>query len=83
MRSLQLKKGDKVKISRGSHKGKTGAIDRVDLKQGKVYLANIEVIKRDGSKAFIPFEPSNLIITEFKSDDKRRDKQLTRGKKTQ
>ena len=35
-RNITLKKGDKVKIARGQFKGKTGAVDRINLKKAKV-----------------------------------------------
>lgn len=79
-RAVQLKKGDKVKIMRGSYKGKIGTIDHVEIKKSKVFITEIEVIKRDGSKTSPAFQPSNLMITELKMDDKRREKQFTRSK---
>ena len=77
-RSLRLRKGDKVKVVRGGYSGKTGTIDRADIKTARVYLTGLEVIKRDGSKVAPALQPSNLIITEIKTDDKRREKQFTR-----
>ena len=71
-RNIIIKKGDKVKILRGQFKKKTGVVDRVNTKKSKVYVQNIEVTKRDGSKAFYPLHPSNLIITELNLEDKRR-----------
>ena len=38
----------------------------------------IEVAKKDGTKAFYPFEPSNLLITELSLDDKKRVRSLER-----
>lgn len=71
-RSLRVKKGDKVKIMRGQFKGKTNKVDRVNLKNGKVYITGIETIKKDGSKTMYPFEPSNLLLTELNATDKKR-----------
>ena len=71
-RSIGLRKGDKVKVSRGHFKGKTGKVDMISLKKSRAYLTGIEVIKKDGSKTTFPFHPSNLIITELNVEDKNR-----------
>ena len=70
-RSLRVRKGDKVKVMRGQHKGKTGAVDRVDTKRMKIFITGVEFIKRDGSKAMYPIHPSNLLIQSM-AEDKRR-----------
>ncbi len=70
-RSIPLRSGDKVKVLRGNHKGKTGTIDRVDRKLLKVYLAGIEATRKDGSKALYAFAPSNLQVEELKKDKRR------------
>ncbi|HLC47126.1 MAG TPA: 50S ribosomal protein L24 [Candidatus Nanoarchaeia archaeon] len=78
-RSVQLKKGDIVKIMRGSYSGKTGAVERIDLKRSVVFITGIEIPKRDGSKAMPPLQPSNLMITEIKTDDKKRMSAIARS----
>jgi len=81
-RTLSLRKGDKVKIMRGQFKGKEGAVERVDVKHTKVYVQNIEVQKKDGSKAFYPMNPSNLMIVETVEDKMRIKNGKTTPKKT-
>ena len=71
-RSISLRKGDKVKIMRGNFKGKTVAVEMVSSKREKVYLTGIEVIKKDGTKKLAPLDPSNLLITQLNTEDKRR-----------
>ncbi len=71
-RSLRLKVGDKVKITRGTFKNKTGKVEHINVKEQKVYITGIETIKRDGSKALYPVHPSNLLIQELDLADKRR-----------
>lgn len=71
-RSAGLRKGDKVKVVRGGHKGKTGSIDRVFVKKRKATITGIDFTKKEGSKIMIEFDPSNLIITELNMDDKTR-----------
>ena len=82
-RSITLKTGDKVKIMRGQFKKKTGTVERINLKRLKVYVTGIELYKKDGSKAFLPLEPSNLLITELKTDDKKRIQLLEKKPKQQ
>ena len=79
-RSAIIRKGDKVKIARGQFRGKTGKIDRVDIKGTKVYIMGIEFIKKDGTKVASSIHPSNLIIIELNLDDKKRVKTLERKK---
>jgi large subunit ribosomal protein L24 len=74
-RSISVRKGDKVKIMRGSFEGKIGKIERVDRKEMKVYVEKIEFTKKDGSKAFVPLDPSNILVIEI-SDDKKRLKRM-------
>jgi large subunit ribosomal protein L24 len=72
VRSLRIRKGDKVKIMRGQFKGKEGKVERVDLKKYKIIIDNAEVLKKDGSKTFYPIDPSNVMIVDVNNDDKRR-----------
>ncbi|MBI3032420.1 50S ribosomal protein L24 [Candidatus Woesearchaeota archaeon] len=72
VRSLQVRKGDTVKIMRGTHKGKKGKVERVSVKQTKVYVENIHMTRKDGSKSYYPLQPSKLQITELNTDDRRR-----------
>lgn len=64
-RTIQLKKGDVVKIMRGKFKGKTGKVLEIKLKESKVIIEGILIKKQDGSKANIKMQPSNLQIKEL------------------
>ena len=77
-RNMTIRKGDSVKVLRGQFKGKTGKIDRVDIKKSKVYITGIDITKKDGTKALYPIHPSNLIINELNLEDKKRTKTLER-----
>ena len=77
-RSIRVRKGDKVRIMRGSFKKKEGGIERVDTKKSRVYISKIESEKKEGSKALIPIQPSNLMILELNLDDKKRKEKLER-----
>jgi large subunit ribosomal protein L24 len=71
-RSLRARTGDKVRILRGQFKKQEGKIEEVNMKHLKVYIAKIEHVKRDGTKARYPIEPSNLMLVELNTDDKKR-----------
>jgi large subunit ribosomal protein L24 len=71
-KSLQIRKGDKVKIVRGDNRGKTGKVSKAYLKLEKIEIEGIERIKKDGSKVPVKITPSNTIITEADISDKRR-----------
>lgn len=75
-RSFSLRKGDTVKIMRGSFKGKTGKIENVDVKRIRVSIEKIQRSKRDGTKVNVFFKPSNLQIKELNLDDKERIKSI-------
>ncbi len=78
-RSMRVRKGDTVTVMRGQFRKKKGKVDRVDVTHTKVYIDKLEVYKKDGSKALYPVNPSNLMITELNTDDKKRMKKYTKG----
>ena len=71
-RAISVRAGDEVKVMRGQFKGKKAKVERVDMKNCKVYLSKIEIIKKDGTKTTYPLNPSNLMITDMSTDDKKR-----------
>lgn len=76
IRSLRVRKSDKVKVMRGNFKDHEAKVDRVSTKDEKVYLEKVEITKRDGSKTTRPFNASNLMIIELNLDDKKRIKKV-------
>jgi len=83
IRSLLLRKGDKVKVMRGKFKGKISKVSKVDLKKLVVYLEDVKRKKVDGREVQIPIQPSNLQIVSAEFDDKKRAKILERKSKEQ
>lgn len=77
-RSLRVRKGDTVKVMRGQFKKKIGKVERVDIKNLKIYITDVATTKKEGSKKPYPINPSNLLITELNLDDKKRQKILAR-----
>lgn len=71
MRSLEVRKGDKVKIMRGEFKKNEGVVERVDVKYSKVFVQNISRQKRDGTKIAVSIHPSKLMIVEVKEEKNR------------
>tara|TARA_Y100000310_G_C20461464_1_gene705585 strand:- start:141 stop:584 length:444 start_codon:yes stop_codon:yes gene_type:complete len=76
LRNVQVRKGDKVKILRGSHKKKEGKVERVNLGREHVFVTGVEIIKREGTKVPSQLSPSNLMIIELNLSDKKRKKKL-------
>lgn len=80
-RAVRARKGDKAKVIVGTFKGKIGTIEKVDIKKAQIFLSGVESIKKEGTKSLYPLQPSNLVLTELKLDDKQR-KQKLENKKT-
>lgn len=69
---VRVRSGDKVKILRGQFKGKEEKVESVDLGNYRVYIEKVEQVKKDGTKTYYPIHPSNLMITEANTEDKKR-----------
>jgi len=78
VRALPLRKADEVKIMRGSKKGLKGKVTEVDPRGRRVYIEGQARDAIGGRKSFIPFHPSNLVITSLKAGDKLREKVISR-----
>jgi len=74
-RSLQVKKGDKIKILRGNFKGKTGIVEKIDIKKEHIFVHGVETIKKDGSKVPKTINASNIMIISLNQEGKKRNKQ--------
>jgi len=81
-RSLPLRKGDEVKVMRGSKKGFKGKVERVDLKRSKIFIEGLNVKKVDGSEVLRAVDPSNLLLVEPKMEDKRRQALVERARES-
>lgn len=80
-RSLTLRKGDEVKVMRGSHAGKTGKITGIDMKALRVFIDSMKRRKVAGQEASIPFKPSKLMIINPVMEDKMRKRIIERSMK--
>ena len=72
IRSLEVRKNDRVKIMRGKHRGKEGKIISVDHTAKRVFVDKITRKKGDGTEKHLPLEASNLMIVEADRSDERR-----------
>lgn len=63
-RSIQIHKGDKVKIMRGKRKNHTGKVVEVNLKDLKVYIEGATARTAKGVEKLTPIDPSNLLLLE-------------------
>ncbi len=80
-RSIEVRKGDRVKILRGEHKGKSGKVTRVDLNDLKIYVEGALHRKAKGNEVPAPVDPSNVVIVDADFGDKWRKKILERSAK--
>ncbi len=80
VRALRVRVGDKVKVLRGSHKGKEGKVERVDTRNARLIVAKIESAKKQGGSAPYPQRPGNCLLIEL-TDEKRRFKRKASAKK--
>lgn len=71
-RSIVVRKGDTVKVTRGKYAKKQGKVLEVKMKLGKIYIEGVNTKKMDGSQANVSIRPSNLQIIEMNSDDSKR-----------
>jgi len=78
-RSFAVKKGDKVKVMRGQFKGTIGEIEKVDMKNYRVYVKGAEFKGKAGTAPRpYPISPSKVMIVSINLEDKARAKALER-----
>lgn len=77
-RAVRVVKGDKVKVMKGQFKDKTGKVEEINLKNLKLYIAGLEIQKKDGTKVKYSIASANVMITELNLDDKKRQDMLKR-----
>jgi large subunit ribosomal protein L24 len=67
-RSLEVRKGDTVKLMRGKFSGRQGKINNVQLKRTRISIEGIQRQKKDGTKVNVWFNPSKIQIIEIVDD---------------
>ncbi len=79
-RSLRIRKGDTVKVLRGSKKGSEGKVTGVDYRRGVVFIEKLVRKKADGTEIALPVRASNLLIVDVDRSDARRFRRKKAGK---
>ena len=71
-RSIEVRKGDTVRIMSGDSKGKSGKVSAVRLRTGKIFIEGI--IKKDakGKEKQVPIHSSNVYLSDIDTSDKLR-----------
>jgi len=82
VKSVIIRKGDKVKVLRGQYKGKVGSVEDVQIKNRRVAIEGVNYTGRDGKKKSYLLHPSKVLIIELNLDDKFRKASIERVKQT-
>lgn len=77
-RSIQVRKGDTVKVMRGDHAGTEGEVQDVDLKKTLIKVAGVSNFRADGTEVPRPIHPSNVVVTKLNIEDAKREKIFAR-----
>jgi len=72
MRSVEVRKGDEVKVMRGKFNKKQGKVGKVDVKNCRIQIDGLQREKKGGEKLITWFHPSNVKIIVLDDSDKRR-----------
>ena len=72
VRAIPVRKGDTVKIVRGTFKGREGKVQNVYRRRWCLYIEKIVKEKTNGQQAQIPIHPSNCLVTALKLDKDRK-----------
>mmetsp|Transcript_60494 Transcript_60494/g.124513 ORF Transcript_60494/g.124513 Transcript_60494/m.124513 type:complete len:125 (-) Transcript_60494:306-680(-) len=72
IKSIPIRKDDKVKVVRGKEKGKTGKIIQCHRKNFRVFVEKITYNKNNNLTSFIPLNPSNLVVEKLSLTNERK-----------
>ena len=75
-KSMQVSAGDTVKIMAGGNAGKSGKVNRVDLKKSKLFIEGVSRKTSKGKETMLPISISNTYITDLNLNDKLRKAKL-------
>ena len=68
-RSAVIRKGDTIKIVRGSHAGHVGKVESVETRSMRITVDGATISKADGTQIAAKIHPSNVIITKLDLSD--------------
>ena len=72
VRSIPVRKGDTVKIMRGTYKGRSGKVQAVYRRRWCLYIEKLVKEKVNGQQAQLPIHSSNVEITALRLDADRK-----------
>jgi large subunit ribosomal protein L24 len=72
VRTIEVRKGDEVKVMRGKFRGKLGKVGDVEVKNTRLQIDGLQREKKGGEKLVTWFNPSNLKIISLEGEDSRR-----------
>lgn len=72
IRSIQVRKGDMVKVMRGLFKGFEGKVSNVDLKKMRINVEGVLINKADKKQVSRWIDASKVLITKLDLSDKER-----------
>lgn len=75
-RSAIVRKGDTVKVVRGSFGGHIGKVESVDTRSMRITVDGATISKADGTQIAAKIHPSNVIITKLDLSDPVRKKKF-------
>ena len=82
VRSIPVRKGDTVKIMRGTYKGRAGKVQAVYRRRWCIYIEKLVKEKVNGQQAQLPIDPSNVEITTLRLDADRKAMLARKQRKT-
>ena len=83
IRSMPIRKGDEVKILRGTYKNKTGKVQSVYRKKWCIHVEKITQEKSNGQAINVNIHPSNCVITNLNlANQSRKDMVARKGQKS-
>ncbi len=71
IKSLPVRKGDRVKILRGDFKKMEGDVLEVNVKKLSITVQGATITKSDGSQVTRPIRPSNVMLLKLVEDKER------------
>lgn len=71
-RSITLRKGDTVKVMRGSFEGKEGKITSVERGARKIFIEKLIIKKRNGKDIQVKIDASNVLVIDIDRTDRKR-----------
>lgn len=75
-RSIEVRKGDTVKVMTGDNRGKSGKVTEVSLKTGRVRVDGINKKNSKNKDKPVPIYASNVYLMELDLADKQRNAEI-------